>query len=103
MINSVKPTKFLASVLGAVLLSASTACAVAQEAVIVEAETATEPVSSIAAVSLNVLDLDASVTFYTSVLGLSVDRAYDTDEYRESILKMPSGNGSKLVLMQYLL
>lgn len=56
---------------------------------------------SVAAVAINVTDIEAAKAFYIDVLGLRVDREVATNSYLECILATPD-QGAKVVLMQHL-
>lgn len=65
-------------------------------------ETAPQPdvVNKIAAAVLNVSDLETATEFYTSVVGLEVERSASGEGYVENILMTPDSSGTKLVLFQ---
>lgn len=63
-------------------------------------EAAAPTVERIAATVLAVKDLEASVAFYTSTLGMSVVRTQTTESYDEAILATGDSDGTKLVLFQ---
>ncbi|MFN3313711.1 MAG: VOC family protein [Hyphomonas sp.] len=68
----------------------------------VERAEQTAKVNSLAAVVIGVSDIDTALEFYTSVLGLELARAIDTEQYLERIMSSPNGEGSRIVLFQSL-
>ncbi|MBR9808404.1 MAG: VOC family protein [Alphaproteobacteria bacterium] len=96
MTSFVKKTKRAA---GVAMLLAGVAFAAAP-AMSEEAAPQADAINKIAAAVLNVSDLDAATEFYTSVVGLEVERSASDEGYVENILVTPDTTGTKLVLFQ---
>lgn len=101
MIHSVKKTNLFKAMVGVVLLSCSFGVAEAASHKEGEAHAGEAALKSVAAVAINVTDIEASKAFYTEVVGLHVDREIETEAYKECILATPD-DGSRVVLMQHL-